>query len=285
MRFCTCFTCEAASIAASTTIVAAAGMPSGHVTHCSLRRQQQGRSRPLTVLHVVGNDKNRHLQCHQFLHCHQCGIDVGNSSEEQLAGTISIAFASPPVSSPSTSMPSYAPPASRPALPASPPALSLSLHPAAPAPASAPARETAALNFGCCSTASRCDWPTLILTRMEGATASLPLQPALPTSMRLSHAALFDRLGWHLTPAYRSQTMAPVASWGHGDVATAMAARAACSINWPVFENAANKDVNLTVFSRIGQGAGLKLGSGVGWCAPERRILATRWSLGAKERP
>jgi len=30
---------------------------------------------------------------------------------------------------------------------------------------------------------------------------------------------------------------------------------------------------------------GLKLGSGVGWCEPERLILATRWSLGAKERP
>ena len=30
---------------------------------------------------------------------------------------------------------------------------------------------------------------------------------------------------------------------------------------------------------------GLKLGSGVGWCEPERSIVATRWSLGAKERP
>merc|ERR1712070_155267 len=30
---------------------------------------------------------------------------------------------------------------------------------------------------------------------------------------------------------------------------------------------------------------GLKLGSGVGWCEPERSITATRWSLGAKERP
>ena len=29
----------------------------------------------------------------------------------------------------------------------------------------------------------------------------------------------------------------------------------------------------------------LKLGSGVGWCEPERSITATRWSLGAKERP
>ena len=29
----------------------------------------------------------------------------------------------------------------------------------------------------------------------------------------------------------------------------------------------------------------LKLGSGVGWCEPERWILRTRWSLGAKERP
>ena len=29
----------------------------------------------------------------------------------------------------------------------------------------------------------------------------------------------------------------------------------------------------------------LKLGSGVGWCEPERRIVATRWSLEAKERP
>ena len=72
LLFCTRFTNEAASIAASTTIVAAAGMPSGHVTHCSLRRQQQGRSRPLTVLHVVGKDKDRHL-CHQFLQCHQFG--------------------------------------------------------------------------------------------------------------------------------------------------------------------------------------------------------------------
>jgi hypothetical protein len=36
-----------------------------------------------------------------------------------------------------------------------------------------------------------------------------------------------------------------------------MAARAAYNgINWPVFENAAKKNVNLTVFSRIGQGAG-----------------------------
>ena len=43
--------------------------------------------------------------------------------------------ASPPASSPPTSMASSAPPASRPAaLPASPPAVSLSLHPAAPAP-------------------------------------------------------------------------------------------------------------------------------------------------------
>ena len=32
----TCFTSEAASIAASTTIVAAAGMPSGYVTHWTL---------------------------------------------------------------------------------------------------------------------------------------------------------------------------------------------------------------------------------------------------------
>ena len=150
LRFCTCFTSEAASIAASTTIVAAAGMPSGHVTHCSLRRQQQGRSRPLTVLHVVGNDKNRHLQCHQFLHCHQCGIDVGNSSEEQLAGTISIAFASPPVSSPSTSVPSFAPPTSRRASPNSPPpaprASPSALQPlAVPAPhLSAPLRSAAA---------------------------------------------------------------------------------------------------------------------------------------------
>jgi len=29
----------------------------------------------------------------------------------------------------------------------------------------------------------------------------------------------------------------------------------------------------------------LKLGSGMGWCEPERLILATRWSMGAKERP
>ena len=31
----------------------------------------------------------------------------------------------------------------------------------------------------------------------------------------------------------------------------------------------------------------LKLGSGVGWCEPERLIVIvpTRWSLGAKERP
>ena len=36
-------------------------------------------------MHVVGKDKTRHL-CHQFLQCHQFGIDVGNSSEEQLAG-------------------------------------------------------------------------------------------------------------------------------------------------------------------------------------------------------
>ena len=36
-----------------------------------------------------------------------------------------------------------------------------------------------------------------------------------------------------------------------------MAARAAYNgINWPVFENAAKKNVYLTVFSRIGQGAG-----------------------------
>jgi len=29
----------------------------------------------------------------------------------------------------------------------------------------------------------------------------------------------------------------------------------------------------------------LKLGSGMGWCEPERCIVATRWSLEAKERP
>jgi len=85
-------------------------------------------------------------------------------------------------------------------LPASPPAVSLSLHPAAPAPASAPARAAAAFNFGCWCTASRCDSPTLNLTRKDDATASLPLQPALPTSMRSSDVAcFFDLLGWHLT--------------------------------------------------------------------------------------
>ena len=36
LLFCTRFTNEAASIAASTTIVAAAGMPSGYVTHWTL---------------------------------------------------------------------------------------------------------------------------------------------------------------------------------------------------------------------------------------------------------
>ena len=36
---------------------------------------------------------------------------------------------------------------------------------------------------------------------------------------------------------------------------------------------------------RGGRVRGLKLGSGVGWCEPERLITATRWSLGAKERP
>ena len=37
-------------------------------------------------------------------------------------------------------------------------------------------------------------------------------------------------------------TRALAASWGHGDEATAMAARAAYNgINWPVFENAAKK--------------------------------------------
>ena len=75
--------------------------------------------------------------------------------------------------------------------------------------------------------------------------------------MRSSHVAFFDLLGWHLTPNAIDHKRWRLASWGHGDEATAMAARAAYNgINWPVFENAAKKNVNLTVFSRIGQGAG-----------------------------
>merc|ERR1712070_810286 len=74
-------------------------------------------------------------------------------------------------------------------------------------------------------------------TRKEGATASLSLQPALPTSMRLSHAALFDLLGWHLTPSITND-----GAW-HLDLG-AMATKQlrwppGRPINWPV--NAAIK--------------------------------------------
>jgi hypothetical protein len=56
--------------------------------------------------------------------------------------------------------------------------------------------------------------------------------------MRLSHVAFFDLLGWHLTPNAidHKRWRLRLASLGHGDEATAMAARAAYNgINWPVF--------------------------------------------------
>ena len=79
--------------------------------------------------------------------------------------------------------------------------------------------------------ASRYDWPTLTFTRKEGATASLLLQPALPTSLSSSHVAFFDLLGWHLTPSITND--GALHFWGHGDEATAMAAREAYKLASP----------------------------------------------------
>ena len=72
--------------------------------------------------------------------------------------------------------------------------------------------------------------------------------------MRSSRVAFFYLLGWqHLTPAITNDGAWHLGPWGHGDEATAMAAWAAYNgINWPVFENAAKKNV-YTVISRIGR--------------------------------
>ena len=65
------------------------------------------------------------------------------------------------------------------------------------------------------------------------------------TSRLASHAS--DHKRWRL------------ASWGHGDEATAMAVRAAYNgMNWPVFENAAKKMSTSQFFHGSARGPGPK---------------------------